>query len=64
MPNAVPTLRSYPGMRRRRATGIEYDDFVSEFMSALKEWQPHILLQFEDFGNENAFRYVNLFPWK
>lgn len=51
-------LREHPeygGLRRPRPTGQEYASFVDEFMAALKEWQPHVLIQFEDFGNHNAF---------
>ena len=56
---------SYPGLRQKRARGAEYDDFVAEFMGALKQWQRHMLLQFEDFANSNAFRYepVHLVPY-
>jgi hypothetical protein len=34
----------------------EYDDLVSELVSALKAKEPPVLLQWEDFGNQNAFR--------
>lgn len=43
---------------QRRATGAEYDAFIAEFMAALATWQPHMLLQFEDFANHNAFRLL------
>lgn len=46
----------YKGLRQGRPTRVEYDEFIDEFMMALKDWQPHVLLQFEDFGNNNAFR--------
>jgi malate dehydrogenase (oxaloacetate-decarboxylating)(NADP+) len=43
-------------LRERRAEGEAYDTFLGEVMDALHAWQPHSLLQFEDFGNHNAFR--------
>eukprot|EP00270_Netrium_digitus_P013738 TRINITY_DN459_c0_g3_i2.p1 TRINITY_DN459_c0_g3~~TRINITY_DN459_c0_g3_i2.p1 ORF type:complete len:1056 (-),score=308.06 TRINITY_DN459_c0_g3_i2:222-3335(-) len=48
----------YKGIRQERLRGQEYDELVDEFMSALRVWQPHMLLQFEDFGNANAFRLL------
>jgi hypothetical protein len=49
----------YKGLRQRRATGAEFDALMSEFVSALKAWQPHMLVQWEDFGNSNAFRWAS-----
>jgi hypothetical protein len=49
---------TYPGIRQQRVTGAAYNSFIQEFIQALFAWQGHVLLQFEDFGNHNAFRCV------
>ena len=38
--------------------GAAYDALVDEFMSEMRSWQPRCLVQFEDFGNTNAFRIL------
>ena len=48
----------YMGLRQRRVRGQEYDDFVAEFIGAAHARWPNALLQFEDFGNINAFRLL------
>nr|AWK67835.1 MME2 [Dunaliella tertiolecta] len=51
-------MTQYQGLKRERATGAEFDSFMAEFMDALSQWQPHVLVQYEDFGNTNAFRLL------
>lgn len=46
---------TYLGLREKRRGGKEYFQFVEEFMEAAKKVYDNPLIQFEDFGNENAF---------
>lgn len=37
------------------------DEFMNEFMQAMKEVFPKLLVQFEDFSTDNAFKYLEVF---
>jgi malate dehydrogenase (oxaloacetate-decarboxylating)(NADP+) len=49
----------YVGLRQRRLRGPGYDELVEEFIGAAREVFPGVLIQFEDFANQNAFRLLN-----
>ena len=50
--------RLYAGVPERRLRGEAYDALVDEFMQAVAALYPDALVQFEDFGNQNAFRLL------
>jgi malate dehydrogenase (oxaloacetate-decarboxylating)(NADP+) len=46
---------AYLGLRRPRLRGTAYDELLDEFVHAVEARFPRACVQFEDFGNHNAF---------
>lgn len=48
----------YIGLQQRRVRGAAYDALIEEFITEVEALVPHVLVQFEDFANANAFRLL------
>jgi malate dehydrogenase (oxaloacetate-decarboxylating)(NADP+) len=48
----------YIGLQQRRLRGERYDALIEEFMDGAAQVFPKAIVQFEDFGNTNAFRVL------
>lgn len=48
----------YMGWNHKRISQKEYDAFVAEFLAAVKRRWPDVLVQFEDFAQNNAMRLL------
>ena len=49
----------YLGLRQKRCRGPEYRQLVDEFIAEARRRWPNVLIQFEDFGNANAFKLLS-----
>jgi len=49
----------YLGLRQPRLQSEAYDTLLAEFVAAVQEVYPGVLLQFEDFSNANAFALLH-----
>ncbi|KAF5314755.1 hypothetical protein D9611_007068 [Ephemerocybe angulata] len=48
----------YLGLRQKRVSEQEMDEFMDEFMHEMTQAFPKMMIQFEDFSTDKAFRYL------
>jgi malic enzyme len=51
----------YLGLRQKRVRGWAYQEFIDEFVAAVRKVYPNVLLQWEDFLKGNAIRLLERF---
>lgn len=51
----------YLGEKTERLAGKFYDDFIANFVIAVKKYFPKALLHWEDFGKDNAYKNLKLY---
>lgn len=49
----------YIGLKHKRLEGENYDSVIEEFVKGVRRNFPHAILQWEDFGKQNALRLLN-----
>ncbi|KAF8155726.1 hypothetical protein B0H34DRAFT_659414 [Crassisporium funariophilum] len=54
----------YLGMRQKRVPDQEMEEFMDEFMHEMSTAFPKLMIQFEDFSTDNAFKYLQRFRYK
>lgn len=54
----------YPGLKKHRVRGKEYDDFIETFVNAVNDVFPGICIQWEDFAGVNAIQILEKYREK
>ncbi|NNG15119.1 MAG: NAD-dependent malic enzyme [Gemmatimonadales bacterium] len=51
----------YMGLAQHRTRGPDYESFIEEFVEAVQEVFPEVLIQFEDFATQNAVHLLEVY---